>query len=261
MIALKSRTEIERIREAGRVVAEAHRVVRELLQPGVTTGQLDAAVERLFAKHSAVPLFKGVQGTVPFPAVTCISVNEQLVHGIPGRRRLREGDIVTIDTGCRLNGWCADAAWTYPVGEVDSLKTRLLKVGEAVLETAIQEIPRRRLWSEVARLLAEEVERAGFSVVEDLVGHGIGREMHEDPQVPNFVSAELLQHDFRLRPGLVLAIEPMVNAGTGEVVLCEDHWTVNTEDELPCVHFEHTVALTEDGVLVMTEGVGCSVES
>jgi methionyl aminopeptidase len=244
------------MREAGRLVAQAHHNVFSLIRPGVTTAELDAAVEALFAAHGATPLFKGYPGTVPFPAVTCISINEQVVHGIPGPRTLEAGDVVSVDTGCRLGGWCGDAAWTYAVGPVDELKSRLLAIGEETLNIAVRELGRCEQWSEVASQMHKYVTRAGFSVVEDFVGHGIGREMHEDPQVPNYFSPRMRQHDFRLEPGLVLAIEPMVNAGTRKVRILSDHWTVETKDRKPSVHFEHTVALTTEGPVLLTEGVG-----
>jgi methionyl aminopeptidase len=256
VITLKSRREIDLMREAGRLVAEAHNIVESLIQPGVTTAELDAAIEALFNEHRAKPLFKGYPGKVPFPAVTCISVNEQVVHGIPGLRKLQAGDIVSIDTGCKLNGWCGDAAWTYPVGEVDELKARLLRIGEETLNVAVREVGRCSRWSEVADQMQKVARDAGFSVVEEFVGHGIGREMHEDPQVPNYVGARMRENDFRLEPGLVLAIEPMINAGTRKVRILSDHWTVETKDRKPSVHFEHTVAITNDGPQVLTEGIG-----
>jgi methionyl aminopeptidase len=256
VISLKRPREIELMRAAGRLVARAHGLIRAMVEPGVTTGQLDAVVERLFAEHGATPLFKGVPGKVPFPAVCCISVNEQVVHGIPGLRRLEKGDIVKVDTGCRLNGWCGDAAWTYAVGEIDPLKKRLMQIGEENLYLAIRETGRARRWSEVATAMERHVRQAGFTVVEQFVGHGIGREMHEDPQVPNFVSQQLKRHDFRLEPGLVLAIEPMVNAGSKNVRVLRDHWTVETKDKKPSVHFEHTVAITESGPDILTAPEG-----
>jgi methionyl aminopeptidase len=179
-------------------------------------------------------------------------VNEQVVHGIPGDRVLVEGDIVKVDTGCRLNGWCGDSAWSYAVGEIDEVKRKLMEVGEENLMLAIRECGIRKRWSEVAELMERHVRQAGFSVVEQFVGHGIGREMHEDPQVPNFVSSQLKRHDFRLEPGLVLAIEPMVNAGTKNVRVMKDHWTVETKDHKPSVHFEHTVAITANGPEILT---------
>ena len=252
MITLKRPREIQLMREAGRLVAKAHELVRGMVAPGVITRDIDLAVEKLFEEHGATPLFKGVQGKVPFPAVCCISVNEQVVHGIPGDRQLEEGDLLKVDTGCRLNGWCGDSAWTYAVGKVDQVKQQLMEVGEANLKAAIEELGRNERWSQVALIMERMVKQAGFSVVEQFVGHGIGREMHEDPQVPNFVSPQLRRHDFRLEPGLVLAIEPMVNAGTKHVRVLSDHWTVETKDRKPSVHFEHTVALTEDGPYVLT---------
>ncbi len=244
------------MRAAGRLVAEAHRRVSEMLEPGIPTQAIDAVVGRLFASRGAIPLFKGVAGSVPFPAVTCISVNEQVVHGIPGNRKLQEGDIVSVDTGCRLNGWCADAAWTYSVGRIDKLKQQLLNVGKSTLALAIREMGHRKSWIDVAELMEQAVKRAGFELVEEFVGHGIGREMHEDPQVVNCVNEQARRSDFSLRPGLVLAIEPMVNAGSRHVRVQNDGWTVVTADGQPSVHFEHTVVLTESGPEMLTEGVG-----
>jgi methionyl aminopeptidase len=253
VISLKRPREIELMREAGRLVARAHRMIREMVEPGVTTAAIDAVVERLFEQHGATPLFKGVPGKVPFPSVCCISVNEQVVHGIPGPRTLVQGDIVKVDTGCRLNGWCGDSAWSYAVGEIDPLKKRLMQIGEENLNLAIREAGRCKRWSEVAHSMEKHVRQAGFSVVEQFVGHGIGREMHEDPQVPNFVSSQLKRHDFRIEPGLVVAIEPMVNAGTKNVRILKDHWTVETKDRKPSVHFEHTVAITAGGPEILTQ--------
>jgi methionyl aminopeptidase len=249
---LKSPREIGLMRESGKVVAKALRVCREMAKPGTRTVEIDRAVEALYAAHGAVPLFKGYPGRVPFPAVTCISLNEQVVHGIPGQRAIRDGDLVKIDTACKLNGWCADAAVTLVVGDVRPEWRRLVKVGEEVLEIARVELGRRKWWSEVAGLMQQHVERNGFSVVTQYVGHGIGRIMHENPQVPNFVNRDVRKHDFRLEEGLVLAIEPMVNMGQPDVDTLRDHWTVVTRDGLPSVHVEHTFAITRDGVLVVT---------
>jgi methionyl aminopeptidase len=253
VIVLKSRREIALMREAGRLVAHALGEAAKLLEPGVTTREIDAAIEATFEREGAEPLFKGVPGKVPFPAASCISVNEEVVHGIPGDRVLQPGDLVSIDTGCRLAGWCADSAWTYPVGQVDEVAQRLLEIGRGVLELAIVESGRKKHWSAVAALMAKSVMQAGFSSVEDFVGHGIGREMHEDPQVPNYMSQSLAKADFQLEPGLVLAIEPMVNAGGKATRISkQDHWTVFTRDGRPSVHFEHTVALTSEGPVVLT---------
>ena len=259
-ITLKSRREIDRMRDACGLVVEAHRLIRSMVEPGITTGELDAAVAKLFASYDAEPLFLGVpcpsEGGPPFPAVTCISVNDEVVHGIPGRRKLLEGDIVSIDTGVRYRGWCGDAAWTHPVGRVSPARAALLEAGEAVLQLAIDEFGRRQRWSEVAAEMEAFALARGYGVVRDFVGHAIGREMHEDPQVPNFVGDDMDEQDFVLQPGLVLAIEPMLNGGGDEVQVLSDGWTVVTEDGQPSVHFEHTVALTADGPIVLTAGVG-----
>jgi methionyl aminopeptidase len=244
------------MREAGRLVAEAHRIAAEMVAPGVSTREIDQAVDDLFARHSAIPLFKGFPGDTPFPASTCISVNEQVVHGIPGDYVLKAGDIVSIDTGCRLRGWCGDAAWTYAVGEINDEKRRLMQAGRDILAIAIRAFGESARWSQVARQMMKAARDARFSLVEQFVGHGIGQEMHEPPQVPNYTNASVKGEDFELRPGLVLAIEPMVNAGVADIRILSDHWTAVTADGRPSVHFEHTVALTSQGPDVLTAGVG-----
>jgi len=243
------------MRQAGLLVWRAHQEVAQRVRPGVTTRELDAAVERVFDQAGAVPLFKGVPGKVPFPAVTCISVNEEVVHGIPGDRQLLEGDIVSVDTGCRLNGWCGDAAFTHPVGRVKPEVQRLLEVTRSVLHLAIELMGTKRLWSEVAAEMDRFVRQAKFTTVENFVGHGIGRTMHEEPQVPNFASPQYKrQGDFVLEPGLVIAVEPMVNMGTKDVRVLSDYWTQATKDGKYSAHFEHTVAVTAEGPLVLTAG-------
>jgi methionyl aminopeptidase len=252
---LRSPREIAEMRKAGLLVWQALQLVPPLLRPGVTTAQIDAVIDEFFARHNAVPLFKGVPGHVPFPAVTCISLNEEVVHGIPGDRQLAEGDIVSIDTGCKVNGWCGDAAVTYPVGKVVPAVLKLLDVTRQTLNLAIDLMGKRSHWSEVAAEMEAFAKSHKFSVVEAFVGHGIGREMHEEPQVPNFVSRQLRRGgDFRLVPGLVLAVEPMVNMGTKRVRTRPDHWTQATADGLPSAHFEHTVAITESGPYILTAG-------
>ncbi|MFZ5829276.1 MAG: type I methionyl aminopeptidase [Planctomycetota bacterium] len=255
MEILRSPREIAQMRKAGLLVWEAHQLAGSLVRPGVTTAEIDAAVDRYFAEHRAVPLFKGVPGPVPFPATCCISVNEEVVHGIPGPRVLKEGDIVSIDTGCKLDGWCGDAAATYPCGRVSHEVDRLLEVTKATLQLAIDRIAGCSRWSDVAEEMERFVRDAGFSVVENFVGHGIGREMHEDPQVPNFVNRAFRRNgDFRLVPGLVIAVEPMVNMGTKRVKTRSDHWTQATADGKPSAHYEHTIAITENGPQVLTAG-------
>lgn len=249
---LKSDREIAMMRESGKIVAEALRICREMAKPGARTLDIDRAVEDLYRRRGVIPLFKGYPGRVPFPAVTCLSVNEQVVHGIPGQRTLRSGDVFKVDTACKLNGWCADAAVTLCIGEVRPETRRMVHTAEQVLAIAVNELGRRRWWSEVAQLMQQYAESAGFSVVTQYVGHGIGRIMHEQPQVPNFVNRDVRKHDFRLEPGLVLAVEPMVNMGRAEVDTLRDHWTVVTRDGLPSAHVEHTLAITRTGVKVLT---------
>jgi len=253
VINLRSSREIALLRQAGLVVAEALELTRRMAEPGITTGELDEAAEDLLRRRGAAPLFKGVPGNPPFPRCTCTSVNEQVVHGIPGDRRLAEGDVVSIDIGCRLAGYCGDAATTVPIGAVPPRTAELLRVTQRALAIAIEQIPRCCMWSEVARQMEAYVRDHRFSMVERFVGHGIGTEMHEKPEVPNFVSRHFRSHDFRLTPGLVLAIEPMVNMGTKRVrPPASDGWTVVTADGLPSAHFEHTVAVTDGGVSVLT---------
>ena len=256
MIKLKSPREIALMREAGKVVAEALAQVRKMTVPGVTTAELDEAVAAIFRERGAIPLFQGypssVKGKPPFPAVICASVNEQVVHGIPNRRPLREGDIVSIDTGCKLNGWCGDAALTLPIGPIRPELSKLLDVTSETLDLAIRAMARCQFWSEVAGLMERYVKSQGMYVIEKFVGHGIGQDMHEEPQVPNFVSKALRKHDIRLEPGVVLAIEPMVSLGTKEVRTLDDGWTVETKDRRAAAHYEHTVAMTPDGPRVLT---------
>ena len=253
---LKSARELVLMRESGKLVARALKICRDLAKPGVKTIEIDQAVERFYAAHNATPLFKGYPGKVPFPAVTCLSVNEEVVHGIPKGRVLRDGDLLKVDTACRLNGWCADRAIPIPIGTIRPEWARLVRVAGEALQIAIDELPRRKWWSEVASRMQKHVETQGFRMVEAYVGHGIGRNMHENPQVPNFVDKDTRKHDFRLEPGLVLAVEPMVNMGKADVKALGDHWTVVTKDGLPSVHVEHTLALTPHGVEIITADEG-----
>ncbi len=241
------------MRRAGLVVWQAHQAAAALIRPGVTTAELDRAVAEVFEKVGAEPLFLGYPGPTPFPAVTCISVNEQVVHGIPSDRPLRDGDIVSLDTGCRFDGWCGDAAYTYAVGHVPLEEERLLEVTRGVLDLAIRLLDEKSRWSQVAREMQAFVEGAGFAVIRDFVGHAIGRDMHEQPQVPNYYDPSWARtQDFELRPGLVLAIEPMVAMGTHQVKELADGWTQVTADGRPAAHFEHTVALTSEGARILT---------
>jgi methionyl aminopeptidase len=255
-VQLKSVRELGLMRDAGRIVAQALDKVRQAVTPGVTTGELNRLVAEHFESVSAVPLFKGVpssmKGKPSFPAVVCASVNEQVVHGIPGSRVLKEGDVISIDTGCRLNGWCGDSAYTFAVGNISAEKQRLLDVTRETLAIAIESMKTAKSWSVVAHEMELYVRRQGMSVIEQFVGHGIGQSMHEEPQVPNYVSESLRKQDFLLEPGLVLAIEPMVALGTKNVRVLPDGWTVETTDRRAAAHFEHTVAMTADGPRILT---------
>ncbi|MEW4454609.1 type I methionyl aminopeptidase [Bremerella sp. JC817] len=253
MITLRSKREIDKMHVAGQLVREAHRRVAALVRPGVTTAELDKAVDDLFVENDAIALFKGVPGKVPFPAATCVSVNDEVVHGIPGKRILKEGDIVSVDTGAKIGGWCGDSAWTYAVGEINDEAKKLLEVTERALQVAIELLPVKKRWSQVAKAMQQEVESAGFSVITTLVGHGIGTTMHEEPQVPNYDSREFREKgDFDLCPGLVLAVEPMVAIGREDLYLHSDGWTLSTKDRSLTAHFEHTLALTSSGVRILT---------
>ncbi len=250
---LRSPREIKKMRAAGLIVWQAHQAGAKLIKPGITTAEIDSAYVDTFKDYDAEPLFLGYEAGdhPPFPAVTCISVNEEVVHGIPDGRTLKEGDIVSVDTGCRISNWCGDAAVTHAVGSISARDKKLLKVTNETLNIAIRLMGEKTMWSEVAREMEDYVLDNGFSVVEDMCGHGIGQNLHEPPQVPNYFSDEEGE-DFDLRPGVVLAVEPMVNAGTNDLVLLDDGWTVITADKKPSAHFEHTIAITKDGPVRLT---------
>jgi len=253
MSFLKTPEQIARMREAGLIVWEAHQVAADMVMPGITTAEIEAAVDTFITLNNATALFKGVPGKVPFPAATCISVNEEIVHGMPGKRVLKEGDIVSLDIGVRLNGWCGDAAVTRPVGVISPEKRKLLDITEGTLRLAIELMPRCQYWSQVAKEMADYVRKAGFSVVEELAGHGIGADLWESLHVPNYSNREYEKNqDFRLEPGVVIAVEPMVNVGRRNIKTLRDHWTITTTDGKPSAHFEHTLALTRDGVQILT---------
>jgi len=246
VIVTKSAAELEIMREAGRVTAAALRAVGEAVRPGVTTGELDALAEDVIRSAGAAPAFKGYHG---FPASLCTSVNAEVVHGIPGKRRLHAGDILSVDCGAIVDGYYGDAARTFPVGEPTDEALRLMKVTSESLEAGIACcVPGQRLY-DVSAAVQGIVEAAGFSVVREYVGHGIGRSMHEDPQVPNYGRAGTGPV---LQTGVVLAIEPMVNAGGADVRSLDDGWTVVTVDGSLSAHFEHTVAVTDGGPFVLT---------
>ncbi|MCA9255287.1 MAG: type I methionyl aminopeptidase [Phycisphaerales bacterium] len=255
---LKSAREIELMRDAGRIVRRVHEEMRKLVVPGVCGSDLGKAADEIIATAGAEALFRGVRTPstrFPFPSAICASVNEVVVHGIPDDRPLEEGDIIAVDCGVRLKGYCGDAANTYAVGRISDEAERLLDVTKRTLDLAIAEMRPGRWWSEVASQMQAFVESAGFSVVREFVGHGIGREMHEEPKVPNYSDHQQRKQDFLLEPGLVVAVEPMVNAG-GRQVCAGDRtgWPQVTRDGRLSAHFEHTIAVTDNGVDILTDG-------
>ncbi len=254
-VTIRSKREIELLQAAGKIVGRVLRRLEEEAVEGVTTARLSEISDEVINDAGGTALFKGVENPdakMAFPASICTSVNEQVVHGIPGQRKLCSGDIVSVDCGVKLNGYCGDSAVTIMVGQVDPEKEKLVRITREVLETAISETRPGRYWSEVARKMQEHAEGAGFAVVREYVGHGIGRNMHEDPKLPNFVDKEFLRNDLLLRKGMILAVEPMVNIGTYRTRVEADGWTVVTADGKASAHFEHTLAVTDNGVEVMT---------
>ncbi|EST51612.1 methionine aminopeptidase [Brevibacillus panacihumi W25] len=246
MIILKSKAELEVMREAGRIVALTHQELAKAIKPGVTTKQLDELAETFIRSMGAIPSFKGYGG---FPGSICTSVNEELVHGIPGNRTLQEGDIISLDIGAQFQGFHGDSAWTYPVGTISSENQRLLRVTEESLFKGLEQAKPGGRLSDISHAIQIHAEAAGFTLVREYVGHGIGQNLHEDPQVPNYGPPN---RGPQLKPGMVLAIEPMVNAGERYVRTLEDNWTVVTVDRKTCAHFEHTIAITEDGYEIFT---------
>lgn len=246
MIICKSEAELDLMREAGRIVAETHLLLAKAIRPGITTKELDQIAEDYIRSKGAIPSFKGYSG---FPASICASVNEELVHGIPGNRKLNEGDIISIDIGAQYQGYHGDSAWTYPVGTISEIAQKLLKVTETSLYAGLAEAkPDVRLYT-LSHAIQKCVEDEGFSIVREYVGHGIGANLHEEPQIPNYGPPG---RGPRLKPGMVLAIEPMVTAGERYVKTLEDQWTVVTIDGSLCAHYEHTIAITSDGYEILT---------
>ncbi|MEZ5098488.1 MAG: type I methionyl aminopeptidase [Thermoleophilia bacterium] len=250
MIIRKSPHEIELMAAAGAVVAQTLQLVGSQLRPGITTAELDRIAEDHIRACGGTPTFKGYRG---YPASICSSPNEVVVHGIPGGYTVRDGDIVSIDVGVTKDGFVADSAYTFPVGELDDETKRLLEVGQEALAAGIEQARPGNRVGDISAAVQRVTEDAGFAVVRSLVGHGVGRSMHEEPQVPNFGRAgrgpELVE-------GMTIAIEPMINAGDQEVVLADDGWTISSADGSASVHFEHTVAVTADGPLVLTTAEG-----
>jgi methionyl aminopeptidase len=246
MIICKTPEEIEVMRVAGRIVALTHQELKKHIAPGITTIELDAIAENFIRQHDAIPSFKGYNG---FRGSVCASVNEELVHGIPGERKLNEGDIISLDIGAKFGGYHGDSAWTYGVGKISLKNQELLDVTEQSLYKGLAEAKPGERLSNISHAIQQYAESRNFSIVREYVGHGVGKDLHEDPQVPHYGPPN---KGPRLRPGMVLAVEPMVNAGMRYVKTLPDNWTVVTVDGKMCAHFEHTIAITETGYEILT---------
>jgi methionyl aminopeptidase len=246
MIIIKSLREIEQLKKSNAIVAEVFQKLTKMIAPGIATQDLDQIAEEIIFSRGAIPAFKGYRG---FPKTLCISINEEVVHGIPNERRLKEGDIVSLDVGVNLNGYYGDAAITLPVGKVDEAAQRLLEATEKALYIGIKKAKIGNRLFDISYAIQAWVESQGFSVVRDFVGHGIGKSLHEEPQIPNFGTPH---HGPRLEKGMVFALEPMVNEGTYEVKVLSDGWTVVTADGKRSAHFEHTIAITNGGAEILS---------
>jgi methionyl aminopeptidase len=250
-IELKTNKEIEIMKVAGKVVGEVLEKVKELIKPGIKTKEIDVWIEGYIRSLNMEPAFLGVEGKFfPFPASACISINNELVHGIPDSRKLELGDIVSIDTGVIYNGYYGDAARTYPVGDISKEASKLLEITEKSLANGIKQAGQEKRLGDISHAIQKTIEDNGFSVVRDFCGHGIGRSLHEDPPVFNFGDRD---RGVKLQTGMVLAIEPMANVGGYEVRTLENGWTVVTKDRSLCAHFEDTIAITEHGVEILTK--------
>jgi methionyl aminopeptidase len=248
-VVIKSTTELALMREAGRVNALALTAVRELIRPGVTTADLDAAALEVIQKHGGKPVFKGYPGPYPYPATICASVNEELVHGIPGKRKLKPGDIISVDCGTLLEGFVGDSAFTAGVGEISPVAMKLLEVTEKSLYIGIEKMRAGNRTGDISSAIQQYVEGNGFHVTREYTGHGVGQKMHEGPQVPNYGTAG---RGTLLRPGMTIALEPMVLVGTPRTRVLADQWTVASADGTLTAHFEHSVAVTNGEPWILT---------
>ncbi|HDY66414.1 hypothetical protein LCGC14_0993470 [marine sediment metagenome] len=249
MIVCKSKREIDLMRKAGKIVADALGMVREIAKKDITTETLNTKLERYVLQKDGIPVFKGYRG---YPKSICTSINEEIVHGIPGQRKLCDGDILSVDIGVEYRKYVADAAITILIGDVSEEGKKLVNVCEKSLDRVIKTIHANIKLSEVSRCIQSYVESNGFSVIRDYTGHGIGRKMHEDPQIPNYVSKELLKMDEILLQGITLAIEPMICVGKCDTEVLKNRWTVITKDRKLSAHFEHTIVMTENGADILT---------
>lgn len=247
MIAIKSPQEIEKMRTAGRIVALAHQAIAPLIKPGTTTAEIDKVADQVIRANGAIPSFKGYGG---FPASVCTSINEVLVHGIPANRKLKEGDIISVDIGANYQGYHGDSAWSYPVGKISSAAKKLLEVTHDALLEALKQVKVGNRIGDISHTIQTYAEKHGYSIPKDYGGHGIGSSLHEDPFIPNFGERG---SGVLLRPGMVLAIEPMVHAGKDETLVLSDDWTVVSKDGSLTAHYEHTVVVTESGFEILTK--------
>jgi len=247
VILIKNAEEIVAMQEAGRISALALKVVENAIKPGITTAQLDKLIHDAIVSEGAQPNFLGLYG---FPASACISINDELIHGIPGPRKIKDGDVVSIDVGAVKNGYHGDNAYTFAVGNVAEETLKLLRVTQEALGLGIKAAQVGARIGDIGNAVQQHAESNGFSVVREYVGHGVGKALHEEPEVPNFGTAG---RGIRLVPGMTIAIEPMINAGVPDVYVLDDGWTVKTKDGAPCAHFEHTIAITKDGPLILTK--------
>lgn len=247
MISIKSEEEISKMKKAGHINYLTHQYLKSLIKPGITTKYLNDEADKFIRSHGGIPGFLGLYG---FPGSICVSVNEEIVHGIPGDKVLKEGDIVSLDIGVLLDGYHSDSAWTYPVGKISKEKEYLLHHTEKALFTGLKEIKNGAKLGNVGARIEQYAKKHNLGVVRELVGHGVGTSLHEDPDVPNYGKKGTGPI---LKKGMVIAVEPMLNAGTADIYLLDDDWTVITADDRPSAHFEHTVVVTEDGYEILTK--------
>lgn len=246
MVSIKSPREIELLRIAGEITGSTHNYLKPFIKPGITTKELDRLAEEYILSRDATPSFKGYEG---FPCAVCASVNEEVVHGIPDNRKLREGDIITLDIGACYKGYHGDSAWTYSVGEISPLKKKLMKVTEESLFKGLEQVKAGNRIGDIGHAVQSYAESFGFGVVRELVGHGVGTDVHEEPDVPNYGKAHT---GLVLKEGMVIAVEPMITAGTREIYILDNDWTIITQDNKPAAHFEHTVLVTKEGYEILT---------
>ena len=246
MITIKSPREIELLRIAGEITGSTHNYLKPYIKPGITTKELDALAEEYILSRGATPSFKGYDG---FPGTVCASINEEVVHGIPGSRKLKEGDIITLDIGACFKGYHGDSAWTYAVGKISSEKEKLMTVTKESLFKGLEQVKAGNRIGDIGHAVQNYAESFGFGVVRELVGHGVGTDIHEEPDVPNYGKAHT---GLVMKKGMVIAVEPMITYGSREICILDDDWTIVTMDESPAAHYEHTVLVTEDGYEILT---------